>query len=681
MPNHLIEETSPYLLQHAHNPVDWYPWGEDALQKAQAEQKPIFLSIGYAACHWCHVMEHESFSDPATAALLNEHFVSIKVDREERPDLDGIYMNAVVTMTGQGGWPMSVILTPHGEPFYGGTYFPPVRRHGLPAFKEVLLAAARAWQDDRDEILRAGRSLADHVASLTRWSAPVNQSMRPSLLDQLTQALLASYDWSQGGWGSAPRFPQPMSIEFLLQRAARGQSRALEAARHNLNRMSRGGMYDLVGGGFHRYSTDDRWLVPHFEKMLYDNAQLARAYLHASLLSGDEGFQPICTATLDFILRELAHEQGGFFSSLDADSQSREGTFYIWSLEEIRSILSPLGLYELYQQAVVLPESGNFDGHIIMQLRADLPDLAAALDLPAAELARKLNTANQALLQARSGRVRPATDDKILVSWNALALTTLAEAARYLNRPDYLMAAQRNADFLLTNLHPADRLLRSWRAGHPRHDAFLEDYAALVVGLLSLYQSDSNPRWYTSALSLAEEMLAQYADPEGGFFDTRADAAPLLSRPKDYQDNATPSGNALAALALLQLSEFSGRTEWRELAEASLCALQDAFVKHPTAFGCWLSAAGFALEPVQQVVLLGQPEDAVLAQMISAVWAKYRPNLVAAVSSYPPSPDSPALCSDRPLRHGQTTAYVCQGFICLAPVTTPDSLAAQLSTP
>ncbi|MBN1372905.1 MAG: thioredoxin domain-containing protein [Anaerolineaceae bacterium] len=680
MPNHLIHETSPYLLQHAHNPVDWHPWGPQALEKAQQEQKPIFLSIGYAACHWCHVMEHESFSDTETAAILNEHFVSIKVDREERPDLDGIYMNAVVTMTGQGGWPMSVFLTPNGEPFYGGTYFPPVRRHGMPAFREVLLSAARAWENDRAEIVRAGQSLAEHIASLTRWNTDPAHTLRPGLLEQLTQSLLGSYDWTQGGWGRAPRFPQPMSIEYLLLRSARGEKRALDAANHNLRIMSRGGMYDVVGGGFHRYSTDDRWLAPHFEKMLYDNAQLARAYLHAYQLTGNVDFRDTCTETLDFILRELTDPLGGFYSSLDADSEGHEGLFYIWSPEDLAEVLAPLGLLERFQQVYDLPQGGNFGPRFILQRRADLPDLASALDLNPDTLRQELRSAHLALLQARSVRPRPATDDKVLVSWNALALVTFAEAARALHRPDYLAAAQKNAAFLLSALHPTDRLLRSWRAGQAHLDAYLEDYAGLILGLLALYQSDPDPRWYSAALSLMDEMQAGYADPAGGFFDTRADAAPLISRPKDYQDNATPSGNALAAQAMLLLAEYSGSADLRERAESALAALQEAFVRHPTAFGQWLAAAHLALEPVRQVALVGNPADPALQKLVDVLWSTYRPNLVAAISAFPPSLSAPALLADRPPRYGNATAYVCQGFVCLQPISTPEELAAQLAT-
>jgi len=413
--------------------------------------------------------------------------------------------------------------------------------------------------------------------------------------------------------------------------------------------------------------------------MLYDNAQLARAYLHAFQLTGNADFRDTCTETLDFILRELTDPLGGFYSSLDADSEGHEGTFYIWSPDELAEVLAPLGLLERFQQVYDLPQGGNFGPRFILQRRADLPDLAGALNLDPGDLRQDLQSAHSAILQARSARPRPATDDKVLVSWNALALVTFAEAARALHRPDYLAAAQKNAAFLLSTFHPGDRLLRSWRAGQAHLDAYLEDYAGLILGLLALYQSDPDPRWYAATLSLMDEMQAGFADPAGGFFDTRADAAPLISRPKDYQDNATPSGNALAAQAMLLLAEFSGRANLRERAEAALAALQEAFVRHPTAFGQWLAAVHLALEPVRQVALVGTPGDPALQQLLDVLWSTYRPNLVAAISAFPPSPSAPALLADRPLRDGKTTAYVCQGFVCLQPVTTPEELAAQLT--
>lgn len=677
MPNQLIHETSPYLLQHADNPVDWMPWTNETLVKARHEDKPIFLSIGYAACHWCHVMAHESFESPDIALLLNQSFICIKVDREERPDVDSIYMDAVVAMTGSGGWPMSVFLTPEGKPFYGGTYFPPFPRYGVPAFRDVIQAAARAWRDDHDEIRKSGENLTSHLASATYWKISPGIEVRSNLLEQSLQALLAGYDWQRGGWGRAPLFPQPMSIEFLLLQATRGNRQALEAARHSLGAMSRGGMYDVVGGGFHRYSTDDIWLVPHFEKMLYDNAQLAGVYLHAHLLTGDEGFRRVTQETLDFILRELTHPEGGFYSSLDADSEGEEGKFYVWSEAELRQILEPSGDFDLLAKIYPLSREGNFEGFTILQRHAGLGELAVALNMSLNAAAARLDQIHSRLLAARSARVRPQTDDKILVSWNALALRTFAEAARYLNRPDYLAAAQRNASFLLASLHPADRLLRAWRAGRARHDAFLEDHAALILALLSLYQSDPDPRWYAAAEQLAGEMVSNFSDPAGGFFDTRPDENTLYIRPKNNQDNATPCGNSLAAVALLQLAEYNGKSAWRSLAEAPFSALQDTIVRHPVAFGQWLQALDFLTGPVSQVVLVGTIGDPGLSSLQTELWRTYRPRLISAVTAPQPQ-GAPILLQDRPLINGQPAAYVCRSFTCQLPVTSAADLGQQL---
>ena len=678
MPNQLAQETSPYLLQHANNPVNWLPWGKEAFDKALSEDKPVFLSIGYAACHWCHVMAHESFEDPAVADLLNQHFVSIKVDREERPDVDSVYMNAVVTMTGQGGWPMSVFLTPQGEPFYGGTYFPPQPRHGLPAFSEVLLAASRAWQENQGEIRKTGSQLAAHLTAFSNWGAETSETLRTNLLEQSTQSLLNAYDWQFGGWGHAPRFPQPMSLEFLLLQSTRGNQKALDAAVHNLTLMDRGGMYDVVGGGFSRYSTDDRWLVPHFEKMLYDNAQLALVYLHAGLLSGSQALLATCTQTLDFILSELTHPTGGFFSSLDADFEGEEGKYYAWSLTELRSILAEE--FDWFRQIYDLPKANDFDGDILLRRRASLPDLAAALEISEDELAKQLDRLQQRLYEVRAARVRPATDDKILVSWNGLALRAFAEAARYLDRADYLAAAQKNADFLLNEMLSGGRLFRAWRDGKARHPGFLEDYASLIIGLLALYQSDSDLHWYHSAAELAKTMLVFFKDEQGGFFDTPADLDDLFTRPKDYQDNATPSGNALAAYALLQLAEFGGAENYRSIALGVLATLQDGFVKQPTAFGMWLQVVDFAAGPVNQVALIEPDSLSDGNPVMTKLWSRFRPRLVAARSAYPPPAGAPALFVDRSPLQGKTTAFVCQGFVCKLPVTEAKGLEEQLES-
>lgn len=676
MPNKLTNETSPYLLQHAENPVDWYPWGPEAIEKARREDKPIFLSIGYAACHWCHVMAHESFDNPATAAIMNEHFINIKVDREERPDLDGIYMQAVTAMTGQGGWPMSVFLTPEGKPFYGGTYFPPVRRYNRPSFSEVLLAIARLWREDRPKIVESSAQISEHIQGALQFQ-PSEAPLQAGLIVQASQALAQAYDWKYGGWGSAPRFPQPMAIEFLLRQASRGDRSAEEIAAHALGAMARGGMYDLVGGGFARYSTDDLWLVPHFEKMLYDNAQLALVYLHGHLVSGRSDFRRVCEETLDFLVRELRHPAGGFYSSLDADSEGEEGKFYLWTRQEIQAALTPDD-FNLASLAYGLDGPANFEEKFVLQRLLDDERLAAAAGLVVERLPGRLKVIHQCLLEVRSERIRPATDDKVLTAWNALALIAFAEAARYLARPDYLAIAQANARFLLDHLVTQDHLQRAWRAGQARHSAYLEDHAALILGLLALYQSDSNPEWYSRALWLADEMEAHFRDPQGGFFDTRDDAEALLFRPKDLQDNATPCGNSLAACALLQLAAFEGKSEWNAQIEATLAALQPALLRYPAAFAQWLQAADFATGPVQEIALLVEPTDPASQELWEVVWKGYQPRQVVARASFPPPPRSPALLKDRPLVGGRSAAYVCQDFICLAPLTDPVALADRI---
>ncbi|MFZ5903034.1 MAG: thioredoxin domain-containing protein, partial [Chloroflexota bacterium] len=617
MPNHLANETSPYLLQHAHNPVDWYPWGEEALSKARTENKPIFLSIGYAACHWCHVMAHESFEDESTAALMNELFVNIKVDREERPDLDGIYMQAVTALTGSGGWPMSVFLTPDLRPFYGGTYFPPVRRHNLPAFRDVLTSIADAWKNQRDEIDRVGAQLVQHIQAQSSSSASAGFTSEHLRLAE--QNLLETYDWGYGGWGAAPKFPQPMTIEFLLARSTflPQEKQGLKASIHALDVMSRGGMYDVVGGGFSRYSTDNFWRVPHFEKMLYDNAQLVRAYLHAWQVTGEASFRQIVEETLEFVSRELTHPEGGFFSSLDADSEGVEGKFYVWTIEEIREQLGESS--EFFEIAYGITERGNWEGRTVLQRALDDASLASRFNLTEEAVAAKLTDCHRRLLAARAQRVRPATDDKILTAWNGLMLAAFAEASRVLegrgsNAHDsggnvglpqqYYSLATRNANFILTHLRRDGKLCRSWRDGTTTNAVFLEDYASLILGLLELYQTDFDNKWFTSALELAEEMVQRFRDPAGGFFDTPADGEVLPVRPKDLQDNATPSGSALATEALLKLSALTGRGDFRDLAEAALRQVAELTVRYPTAFGRWLSAAEFAQAQVKQVAIV-----------------------------------------------------------------------------
>jgi len=676
MPNRLATETSPYLLQHADNPVDWYAWGEEALRRARQEDKPIFLSIGYAACHWCHVMEHESFEDPAVAAVMNELFINIKADREERPDLDDIYMKAVVAITGHGGWPMSVFLTPAGVPFYGGTYYPPVPRGGMPAFADVLRAIAAAWRDRREEIERSGAGLLDILRRGEGHGAPA-AALSAGTLDAALAGLERQYDLAHGGWGGAPKFPQPMTIEFLLRMHARtGQRSALTMAASTLTKMARGGIYDQLGGGFHRYATDAIWLVPHFEKMLYDNAQLARVYLHAWQVQGDRFFRRIAEETLDYILREMTHTAGGFYSSQDADSEGEEGKFFVWTAEELREILGSDAA--LFSEAYGVTERGNFEGKNILHLAQEPEVLADRHSLHVDEVVRRLKAARRTLFLRREGRVRPGLDDKVLAAWNGMTLAAFADAARILDRPAYRVAAERNAAFMLEAMQtPGGRLLRAWRAGTARLNAYLEDYAGVVDGLLALYEATFDARWFVEAQRLADVMIARYRDPAGGFFDTSDDHEALAVRPKGIQDNATPSGNALAATVLLRLAALTGEGTYRDLAEGALRLAQPLLAQYPTAFAQWLSAHDFALTRTREIAIVGDPDAPDTRALLNVVRAGYRPHQVVALGRPGEQQRVPLMAGRAPL-DGHATAFVCENFACNLPVTNPEALKAQL---
>lgn len=679
--NKLAQSTSPYLLQHANNPVDWYPWGVEALEKAKAEDKPIFLSIGYAACHWCHVLAHESFEDPETAAFMNENFINIKVDREERPDLDGIYMQTVIAMTGSGGWPMSVFLSHDLKPFYAGTYFPPVRRYNMPAFKDVLSGLANAWKNDRSEIEKVGEQVNGYLQ--TQNKDQKNDPLSVENLNAIAKALEGAYYWGYGGWGDAPKFPQPMALEFLLHHSiANKNDDHLKLVNHCLHIMARGGMYDVVGGGFSRYSTDNFWRVPHFEKMLYDNALLTRIYLHAWQVTKDPFFKRIVEETLEFVTRELTHEQGGFYSSLDADSEHVEGKFYVWTLEEIREVLKEES--DFFEAAYGITSQGNWEGNTVLQRALDDASLAARFKLDLETVPVKLAESHSRLLSVRSLRIRPGTDDKILTAWNGLMLAVFAEAARSLanvspHSSNYLSMATRNAEFMLSNLRTDGNLHRSWRDGRITNEVFLEDYAALILGLLELYQTDFNDKWFASARELTDEMIENFNDPNGGFFDTQHQGEMLLFRPKDITDNATPSGNALACEALLKMAAYTDNGNYRDLAEQSLLLISESVFKHPLGFARWLSAAENALGNTKQVAVLGEAGEENFERMIKAVRAEYRPGVVVAASPYPPSNNAPALLEQRSLIDGKATAYVCKGFVCKKPATDLETLMTQLN--
>jgi hypothetical protein len=675
MSNHLDGSVSRYLLQHADNPVDWYPWGDEALARARTEDKPIFLSIGYAACHWCHVMAHESFEDPDTAAIMNAHYVCLKVDREERPDLDSVYMSAVGALTGQGGWPLSVFLTPDLQPFYGGTYFPPEPRHGLPGFPQLLRAMADAWRDRRVDITRVGAQVAAQLVSQSTATAP-EAVFDIGTLNSATRSLVEPYDWENGGWGTAPKFPQPMTIEFLLRRHLAGDTTALAPAVDALRAMARGGMYDVIGGGFARYSTDDTWHVPHFEKMLYDNALLARAYLHAWQVTGEASFRHVADQTLAFVAREMTNTEGAFLSSLDADSEGVEGRYYVWSLDEVRTALGEDA--DLFAEAYGVTVGGSWEGANILQRSMDDTTLAARHAVSQDDIDVLLNHCRARLLEIRGKRLRPADDDTVLTVWNGLMLSSFSEAARVFGDRTYLDIATRNADFLLTALRPGGRLRRTWRQGIVAQPAYLDDYASLILGLLELYQTDFCNRWFVEARQLAEEMLVRFTDPAGGSFDTPDEAERLILRPKDLQDNAVPSGNALAVEALLTLAALTGHTEWRRLAERALELVTSLAVSYPTGFGRWLSAGDFALAKEMSVAIVGDPADTRTMELVAQVRAVWRPNLVMALSAAPPPLGAPELLADRPMVDGRPTAYVCEGSICRPPMTTPEDLRAIL---
>ncbi len=679
MANRLVNENSPYLLQHKENPVEWYPWGPEALEKAKLENKPIFLSIGYAACHWCHVMEHESFEDPQTASIMNQNFINIKVDREERPDLDGIYMKAVVSLTGQGGWPMSVFLTPDKKPFYGGTYFPPVRRYNMPSFGEILLGVAKSWKDNPENILQHSEQLTQLIVEQSQTQKNSSE-LKQLNVDEAKNNLIKTYDWEHGGWGKAPKFPQAMTIQFLLRHANMGDKKALDVCEHALRAMAKGGMYDIVGGGFARYSVDNDWLVPHFEKMLYDNAQLARAYLQAYKITKNPFYKHILEETLDFIVRELSNSEGGFFSSLDADSEGVEGKYYIWEKQQIQEVLSDPNDMELFASAYDIQEGGNFEGQIILRKKTTKKDLASKYNTSVESVQFRLKEMNRKLYLEREKRIRPATDDKVLTSWNGLMLVVFAEAGRYLERKDYVGIAQKNANFLLTQMRNEDGLYRSYREGKASHNAYLEDYASLILGLLATYQSDFDNRWYAAAEELSKEMINKFSDSAGSFFDTSKDHEELISRPKEMQDNATPSGNSLAAQALLLMASFSGNGKWYDLAIQSIGNVIAFFERYPTAFGNWLCAADFALAEVKQIAILGNPKQATSKEYIEKIWTDFQPNLVVAFSNLPIEVGSPALLKDRLQIDGLPTAYLCQHFVCKMPVTNANDLMIQLSS-
>jgi len=672
--NRLATETSPYLLQHAANPVDWYPWGSEALERARVEDKPIFLSIGYSACHWCHVMAHESFEDPAVAAQLNRDFVAIKVDREERPDLDDVYMAAVQTLTGSGGWPMSVFLTPALEPFFGGTYFPPEDRHGMPGFPRVLGAISEAYRDRRDEVVEQGRQLAAHLREQLEVQ-PGRSEVERKQLDAAVARLGESFDPRFGGFGGAPKFPAPMTIEFLLRAWRRSRDdELLQMVTFTLDRMADGGIHDQIGGGFARYSTDARWLVPHFEKMLYDNAQLAHAYLEAFRATGQQRYAEVARGTLEFMIRELATEDGGFASALDADSEGEEGRFYTWDLDPFIDVLRRAGLDTADAQAVaaywgVVP-GGNWEGRSILHV--------AGAEAPPQEV---MNHARESLLGERAQRIRPGRDDKQLAAWNGMALRALAHAFLVLGQDQFGDATRACVRFIRAELlRDENRLWRTARGGTAHTPAFCEDYANVADGLLAAYAALGDVADLELAALLMERAVADFWDDASGtFFDTSDEHDRLMARPRSLIDGATPAANSVAADVLLRLALLTGQPDHDRRARSILRAAGPALDRHPSQFGRLLGAADRALAEPIDAVIVGDEADPLAVGLRRAAARPYQPDLVLAPSSGKDGITAWPLFEGKTAREGLPTAYVCRGYACEEPTQDPERVVAQVA--
>lgn len=681
MANKLAGETSPYLRQHQDNPVDWHPWSDSAILKAQAEGRPIFLSIGYSACHWCHVMAHESFEDPAIAALLNENFICIKVDREERPDLDDIYMQAVQLLTGQGGWPMSVFLTPALEPFYGGTYFPPEPRCGMPSFRQVLLGVAHAWNHSRQDILSSAEKLTGAIKAQFVVEPQDSGSIEwTGILD----ALHLSYDWQSGGWGSAPKFPPAMLLDLLSQLAWRGESRARKMLEHLLDRMAMGGMYDLVGGGFHRYSVDEQWFIPHFEKMLYDNALLAQAYLHGFAVTGNPRFGQVAQQTLEFIQQELTDPQGGFFASLDADTPQGEGRFYAWNYADLQSMFSP-DEFSILERLLSIQPEGNFQHQLnILRFRDPLQIMAEKSGVTTQELLSQLAPVLSLLKSTRAERQTPARDTKIILSWNALAVRALISAGHLMGRQDFIDSARNAVEFILSEMiSSSGKLYRIWHEGRASQPGTLSDYAGLILALHALYEVDFSPETYQLMANLYEQLRLRFTPEEGLYYDSAADVEHLLVRPKTLQDNAVPSGNALAAHVHWLFWNYEAQKHDRAILEAMLAAVVDQAQRYPQHFGYWLKVFDLDSQNITQIALATEKDFPSLSPFLAVYRRKYHPYSV--ITANIPQQDQeirlPSLLAGKPAVNGQPTAYVCQRFSCQTPTMDSRDFAAQISKP
>ncbi|MFI4876605.1 MAG: thioredoxin domain-containing protein [Blastopirellula sp. JB062] len=686
MANRLAQESSPYLLQHANNPVHWRPWDQAAIAEAVEAEKPIFLSIGYSACHWCHVMEHESFEDQAIADYLNEHFISIKVDREERPDLDQIYMNAVQILTGRGGWPMSVFLTPQLKPFFGGTYWPPTARGGMPGFDQVLRAVVDAWDNRRAVAFEQSEKFAERLHEIGH-AEDTGENITIDLLDEAYQHLESIYDFRHGGFGGAPKFPHTMDLELCLRYSRRpGNNRALEMAVHHLDQMARGGIYDHLGGGFARYSVDERWLVPHFEKMLYDNALLAGAYVDGFRATGREDFARVARETCDYVLTYLTDETGGFQSAEDADSEGEEGKFYVWTPEEIISILGEAQGHrfcEIYD----VRAGGNFEGKSILNLPQAIEQWGAARQLDVEQLHQELAADRQKLLHARDQRVRPGKDDKVLVSWNGLMIDSLAKASGALREPKYLVAAERAADFIFAHmLDDAGRLLHSYRQGAAKLAAYLDDYVNLANACVSLYEASFSERWLRRAIDLTNQTLRHFGDAVGGgFYFTADDHEQLIARNKDLYDNSVPSGNSAATLLLLRLGAILGDPQLLDEALTTMRVAAPLMKKHPTATGQMLAAVDRYLGPTREIVIVGNANQGNTARFLSELRRRYLPNHVvvcvpADESLADDSPLAPILAGKKALPDADGAVFICENFACQRPVSSAQAITDLQST-
>jgi len=668
--NHLKNQQSPYLLQHADNPVDWYPWGEEALLKAKQENKPIFLSIGYSTCHWCHVMEHESFENPEIAEVINQNFVCIKVDREERPDLDNIYMQSVMALTGSGGWPLSVFLTPEGKPFYGGTYFPPEDKYGRPGFKSLLLTIAQAWKNKQEEISKATGELQNYLD--LQLAKVRTGEITDSLLKSAFEALASIYDSTYGGFGSAPKFPMSHNLSFLLAYWYRSDhTQALEMVEKTLQNMARGGINDLLGGGFHRYSTDPYWLVPHFEKMLYDQALLSRTYLEAFQATKNEYYARIAKEIFHYVLRDLIHPQGGFYSAEDADSEGKEGKFYLWKSEEVKQVLGEKD-GELFCQIFDMTDSGNFEGENILHLQKPAELLAKLHNLTSRELQDFLQRTKNKLFEIRKERVHPHKDDKILTDWNGLMIASLAYGYSVLGDERYLRAAEQSANFILNNLQKNGRLLKHYRIKAADVPGYLDDYAFLIHGLIELYQASFDPRWLKEALRLTDDMLKLFWDKEkGGFFFSGQDSEKLISRTKEIYDGALPSSNSMAIYDLLRLGKLTMRPEYINRAEQALKSFAGTIAENPSAYCQMLIALDFYLGPTKEIVVAGKRESRDTKEIFESINRHYLPRKVVLFNSDDTEgkelQELVPFLENMTAKDGAATAYVCENFVCQLP--------------